>query len=181
MAGLLLAPGHGGWGGGWKDQKVRGRRKNAVLWLWSAVLNRPPRDLGMRINPAPRLVPGRGRGVLRLLNVSGDELRHLEHADLLLAVEHGLQSVVGIDLGPLLRILQSVFANVNPKLFGQFGTRQRFFADHFRQLIIWLNRLHERCVWCPFGFLSRRHAPLMLNFQRKDNQNFKISAGKKQW
>ena len=123
-------------------------------------------------------MPGRGRGVSGLLNVPGDELGHLEHADLLFAVKHGLQSVVGIDLGFLLRILQSVFANVNPKLFGQFGTRQRLFADHFRQLIIWLNRLHERCVWCPFGFLSRRHAPLMLNSERKDNQNLMIFTGK---
>ena len=38
----------------------------------------------------------------------GDELRQIKHADLLLAAEDRLDSVVRVDLGPLLDILKVV-------------------------------------------------------------------------
>ena len=51
----------------------------------------------------------------------GNQLGHLKHADLLLAVEHGLQIFVGIDEGPFFGILQPVLADVGPELFRQLG------------------------------------------------------------
>ena len=61
----------------------------------------------------------------------GDQLGHLKHADLLLAVEHGLQIFVGIDEGPLFCILQPVLADVGPKLFRQLGPWKGFVANNF--------------------------------------------------
>ena len=52
----------------------------------------------------------------------GNQFGHLKHADLLLAVEDGLQIRVSIDEGPLLFILQPVRANVGPELFGQLSS-----------------------------------------------------------
>ena len=51
------------------------------------------------------------------LQVSGNQLGHLEHADLLLAFEHRCQRLVSIDLGPHLFILQPILADVGPELF----------------------------------------------------------------
>jgi hypothetical protein len=50
--------------------------------------------------------------LLELLEVARDELGHLEHTHLLLAVEDGLQAFVSIDQGSLLFVLQSMLANV---------------------------------------------------------------------
>jgi hypothetical protein len=60
----------------------------------------------------------------------GDQLGHLKHADLFLAVEDGLQIIGGIDEGPLFGILQPVLADVNPKLFRQLGSRKGFVTNH---------------------------------------------------
>ena len=49
-----------------------------------------------------------------------DELGHLEHADLALAVEHWLERIVSIDLRSLFLVLQSVLLDVVPKFFGEF-------------------------------------------------------------
>jgi len=48
----------------------------------------------------------------------GDQFGHLKHADLLLAVEHGLESFVGIDERPFLGILKFVLLDVVPELLG---------------------------------------------------------------
>jgi len=51
-----------------------------------------------------------------------DELSHLEHAHLALAVENRSERVVGVDLSPLGFVLKAVLLDVVPKLLGQFGT-----------------------------------------------------------
>jgi len=58
--------------------------------------------------------------------MSRDELRHLEHADLALAVEYGPHRVVGVDLGSLRFVLETVLLDVVPELFRKLGTRQWF-------------------------------------------------------
>jgi hypothetical protein len=68
------------------------------------------------------------------LHMPRDQLGHLKHADLLLAVEHGLQVLIGVDERFLLRILQAVLADVSPKLFRQLGPWKRFVADNFGEL-----------------------------------------------
>jgi len=57
--------------------------------------------------------------------VTRDELRHLEHADLTLAVEYGPHRIVGVDLGSLRFVLKTVLLDVVPKLLGKLGTGQR--------------------------------------------------------
>ena len=49
------------------------------------------------------------------------KLSHLEHRDNRLAVEYRQQLFVCADVALILWILELVFANVLPKLFGQFG------------------------------------------------------------
>ena len=52
-----------------------------------------------------------------------DELGHLEHADLALAVEDRLERIVRINHGPFFLILTTVLLDVVPKLLGKLGTR----------------------------------------------------------
>ena len=51
-----------------------------------------------------------------LFDVLGDELRHLKHADLLLAAEDRFERVVRVDHRPLLGILKIVLFDVVPEL-----------------------------------------------------------------
>src|ERR1035441_10062383 len=53
------------------------------------------------------------------LHMPGDQLGHLKHADLLLAVEHGFQRLVSIDEGLLFCILHPILADISPKPFRQ--------------------------------------------------------------
>ena len=57
-----------------------------------------------------------------LLDVPRDELGHLEHADLALPVEDGLERIVRIEHGPFLVILATVLLDVVPELLGELGT-----------------------------------------------------------
>ena len=72
-----------------------------------------------------------------------DELRHLEHADLTLAVEYRAERIVGIDLGSLFLVLKAVLFDVVPKLFRELGAWQRRRTDDGRELIIGLHWSHE--------------------------------------
>src|ERR1700736_1607600 len=58
-----------------------------------------------RVGPLSLFLSRCGRGgqttIYGLTNVARDELRHLEHADLALAVEYGPHRVVGVDLSSL--------------------------------------------------------------------------------
>ena len=47
----------------------------------------------------------------------GDQLGHLEHADLALAIEDGAERVVSVDLGSLFLVLETVLLDVVPELF----------------------------------------------------------------
>ena len=78
-----------------------------------------------------------------LTNVSGDELRHLEHANLALSVEHGTERVVGIDLRSLFLILKTVLFDVVPKLFRELGAGQWRRANDSSELVVRLHGPHE--------------------------------------
>ena len=54
--------------------------------------------------------------------MSRDELGHLEHTHLALAVEYRPQAIVRVDLRSLFLVLQAVLLDVVPELFGQLGT-----------------------------------------------------------
>src|SRR6266446_3483430 len=92
-----------------------------------------------------------------LLQVPGDELRHLEHRNGLLAVEDGLERVVGIDLGLFLGVLKLVFLDVNPELLGEFRARERIGTNDGSELLVRLDGLHECCVRFAGGFFGFRH------------------------
>jgi hypothetical protein len=53
--------------------------------------------------------------------VLAHELGHLEHVDLLLAAEDGLELVVSVDVATVLLILQLVLLDVRPQLAGDFS------------------------------------------------------------
>ena len=54
-----------------------------------------------------------------LSDVARDELGHLEHADLALAVKNRSERIVGVDLRSLGFVLKTVLLDVVPKLLGQ--------------------------------------------------------------
>jgi hypothetical protein len=54
-------------------------------------------------NRCPVILPWSGQ--LLFLHMTGNQFGHFKHADLLLAVEHGLQILVGIDQGLLFGVL----------------------------------------------------------------------------
>ena len=96
----------------------------------------------------------------------GDQLGHLEHADLLLAVEHRFQVLVGVDQGPLFGVLQTVLADVGPELFRQLGPGKGFLTDNLGEHDVRADRLHERRVWCSFCFFRCFGHALYLPFSR---------------
>src|ERR1035438_5146906 len=82
----------------------------------------------------------------------GDQLGHLKHADLLLAVEHGFQRLVSVDEGLLFCILQPILADVSPKLFRQLRPWKGFVANYFGEGLVRRDRFHECCIRCSFRF-----------------------------
>ena len=86
----------------------------------------------------------------KLADMSGDELGHLEHADLALAVEDGLERVVRIDHRSFFLILATVLLDVVPELLGELGTGKRFRADDCGKLFVGLHRSHEGGVGFTF-------------------------------
>ena len=86
------------------------------------------------------------------------QLCHLEHGDALLAIKHGLQRIIGIDLRSLLGVLELVLLDVVPELFGEFTARKRLRADNFGQSFVGLDGLHKSWVNFAGGrFLGCRH------------------------
>lgn len=83
-----------------------------------------------------------------------DEFGHLEHRDLLLAIEDRLQLVIGIDLGLFLSILQAVLLDVCPELLGDLCARKRFVTDNFCQSCIRLDGFHEGCIGFTCWFFA---------------------------
>jgi hypothetical protein len=94
-----------------------------------------------------------------LANMPRDELGHLEHADLALAVEYRPERVVSVDHGSLSLILTTVFLDVVPKLFRELGARQRSGANNGSEFIVGLHRPHEGGIRLAFGrsFCGFRH------------------------
>jgi hypothetical protein len=68
--------------------------------------------------------------IQELTNVSGDELGHLEHTNLALAVKYRLEMLVGVNLGSLFLVLKAVLLDVIPKLLGQLRAREGLRADN---------------------------------------------------
>ena len=60
-----------------------------------------------------------------LFDVRRNELGHLEHADLLLTAENGLEGRIGVNLGPLLRVLKVILFDVVPELLDHLAAGQR--------------------------------------------------------
>ena len=83
--------------------------------------------------------------------MSGDELRHLEHAHLALAVEYRSKRVVGIDLSSLFLVLKTVLLDVVPKLLGELGTWERSRTNNGSEFVVWLHRPHEGGIELAFG------------------------------
>ena len=79
-----------------------------------------------------------------------DELGHLKHADLALAVENRSERIVGIDLSSLSLVLKAVLLDVVPKLLCQFGTGQWRRADDSGELVVRLDRSHEGGIRLAF-------------------------------
>ena len=116
------------------------------------------------------------------LHMPGDQLGHLKHADLLLAVEHGFQIFVGIDEGPLFCILQPILADVGPKLFRQLGPWKGFVANNFGERRVRRDRFHECCVRCSFCFFwCFSHAFICTVDARKANLKFKDQSYAPRW
>ena len=53
-----------------------------------------------------------------------DELGHLEHAHLALAIEDRAQVFIGVDLCALLFVLQTVLFDIIPELLREFRARE---------------------------------------------------------
>jgi len=81
-----------------------------------------------------------------LRHVPGDQLGHLEHADLGLAIEHGLQLVIGIDHGLHLLVLKTILLDVVPQFLGELGPGQRFAADNSGKNGVRSDRGHELSI-----------------------------------
>src|SRR5882724_7768866 len=89
-----------------------------------------------------------------LPDVSGDELGHLEHTNLTLAVKYRLERIVRVDHRSFLFILTTVFLDVVPQFFREFGTRERFRANDGREFFIRLDGAHECGVRLAFGLFG---------------------------
>jgi hypothetical protein len=96
--------------------------------------------------------------MVELADVPGDQLGHLEHTDLALAVKYRLKIVVRINLRSLFLILKAVLLDIIPKLLGHFRAREGLGSDNSRKLIVGLHRPHEGGVRLALGrSLGFRH------------------------
>ena len=93
-----------------------------------------------------------------------DELGHLEHGDLGFAAEDWLEKRVGIDVAPVLRVLETVFLDVVPDLLGEFAAREGRGTDNGSEDGVGLNGFEEGGVGFAFGFGFGRH-DLWLGFK----------------
>ena len=80
-----------------------------------------------------------------------DKFRHLEHADLALAIEHRPHGIVRIDHGSFLFVLQAVLLDVFPEFLGELRTREWFRTDNGGEFIVRLYRSHERGIRLALG------------------------------
>src|SRR5262249_12946886 len=87
-----------------------------------------------------------------------DQLGHLEHRDGPFATEDGPELVVGVDVPPLLRILEVVLADVGPELLPHFRPGNWLVTDNLRQVL----RRHELLHECGVGLALRSRGLLGL-------------------
>ncbi len=85
-----------------------------------------------------------------LADMTRDELRHLEHADLALAVENRSERIVGVDLGSLRFVLKTVLLDVVPELLSKLRTWQRLRANDKGELVVGLDWPHEGGIGFAF-------------------------------
>src|SRR5947207_2673797 len=88
--------------------------------------------------------------IRRLSNMARDELRHLEHADLALAIKYRAKVIVGIDLRSLGFVLKTVLLDVVPELLGELRTGQRLRTHDSRELVVGLDWSHEGGIGFAF-------------------------------
>src|SRR5687767_14411527 len=87
----------------------------------------------------------------RSAHVTIDQLRHLEHRDLLLAAEDGAEPVVGVDHATLLRILEPVALDVLPQLLRDLSAWHGTIAHYGGERSIRLHGLHECRIRCALA------------------------------
>ena len=91
------------------------------------------------------------KAISDLANVSRDELGHLEHADLTLAVEYRSERFIGIDHGSLFLVLTTILLDVVPKLLGELGTWEWSRTNNGREFVVWLHRPHKGGIGLALG------------------------------
>jgi len=82
------------------------------------------------------------------LQMPGNQLCHLKHADLLFAVENGFQGLISIDEGLFLCVLQLVLFDIDPELFCKLGAWEGLIPDNLGELVVRRDWLHESRVGC---------------------------------
>jgi H+-translocating NAD(P) transhydrogenase subunit beta len=92
---------------------------------------------------------GGGVNVLRRTHVLIDQLRHLEHRDLVLPTKDWLELGVGTDGSAVIRVLEVVLLDVVPDLLGEGGARQGFAPDDGGESGVGLHRLGEAALRVP--------------------------------
>jgi len=80
-----------------------------------------------------------------------NELSQFEDGHGLLAVEDGLEAIVGVDMQADLLILKVMVPDIGPDLLGQFGAREGRRTDDGSEGFIRSHRLEE----CSFGLWFR--------------------------
>jgi hypothetical protein len=126
---------------------INAARGASVLQLWA---NTPEAGIPAQSLFQSRAVTRVRVAIRRLTNVARDEFRHLEHADLALAVENRSKVIVGVDLRSFCFVLKTVLLDVVPELFGELRTRYRFRTHDSRELVVRLDWSHEGGIGFAF-------------------------------
>jgi hypothetical protein len=105
---------------------------------------------------APKLGAVNGNKRSLRLQVTRNELGHLEHRNSLFTVEDGLELVVGVDLGSHLGVLKLVLLDVVPKLLGKVSPGQRLGPDNSGQKVIGLDGFEKGRIGFAGRLLLRR-------------------------
>ena len=82
--------------------------------------------------------------------MGGNQFRHLEHIDDVLAGEDFLEGRIGINVALVLRVLKVLALDVDPQLLHYFRARHRSFSHYRREFRAHIERLHKSCIWHSF-------------------------------
>ena len=83
--------------------------------------------------------------------MSRDELCHLEHGYLALAVEDRPEGFIRVYHGSLFLVLTTILLDVVPQLFGEFGTWKRSRTNNGSEFVVRLHRPHEGRIGLALG------------------------------